>query len=166
MASHQPGVPFEVPLPVLRRFRVLSVEVGGQRHLGVQDDVPVVRHVHDEVGPASLAVGVLCRVVGVLYEVAQFQHPLDLHLTPLAANLRLGKGVSELSRLLFEPPVRLNDVLDLAAQVSGVFRHRLVQRLYLFRQGLHQFSHGPLSGLQVLVGGSKEALALALQCLG
>ena len=67
-----------------------------------------------------LPFGVLCRVVGVLHEVAQFQHTLDLHLTPLAANLRLGKGVSELPCLLFEPPVRLNDVLDLPPRSPSV----------------------------------------------
>ena len=44
--------------------------------------------------------------------------------------------------------------------------HRLVERLDLLRQRLHQIGHGLFAGFQVFVGGRQEALALGLQRLG
>ena len=99
-----------------------GLEVGGQRHLGVDDDRAAAGQAHDEVGPQRRAVGGAQRLL--LGEVAALEHAgvLDaapqLHLAPHAARLRLAQRVDERGRLAAELLGGAADAADLLAQLG------------------------------------------------
>ncbi len=93
------GVLGEEPPRGLVVGRLDRLEVRRHRHLGVDDDVPVVGEVHDEVGAQQVvALGAGARLlleVHVAHEAGRLHDPAQLHLAPLPAHVGAAQSRGE-----------------------------------------------------------------------
>ncbi len=94
----------------------MGLEVGRQRHLGIDGEVATAGEVHHQVGaadrPGPLQGGLLDEVA-VGHHPGQLDHPAELHLPPTAAYLRRAEGAGQLGGLAAEPVVGLGQAADL-----------------------------------------------------
>ena len=103
--------------------RLDGVEIGGERHLGVDDDDPLRRQAHDDVGtqPAGLAGDRL-----LLDEVAERRHAGELgdaaqrDLAPAAADVRRAQRLHQLVGLGAQRLMGDGDVAQLLADLAEV----------------------------------------------
>ena len=116
MRPQLPRVPDEVGLPLVLVVGAGRVEERVQRDLGVDDHPPPADQVDDEVGSLDPVVGAgvgLLGEVAAVHQTGQLDRPLEVHLAPAPAHLRLAQ--------------RRGQGLGLAAQ--GVGGHPHVQHL-------------------------------------
>ncbi len=136
---------------------VVGVEEGLKRHLGVDNDVPGSRQMHDHVGPQP-SFGALGR--HLLLEVAVLDHPRHLHHTPelhLAPTATRGRGTQrghEVARLGLELVLGVGQGPDLLAQTRvGLLTLELEESkpLFVAAELLAEGTEQLLDGLSALI---------------
>ena len=120
-----------------QRGRALSVarrahrlEIGGERYLGVHDDVAAAGQVHDHVGtqPAVLSLDRdLLDVVAVARQPGQLDDPVERDLPPPPPHLRRAERGDEVAGLAPEPLAQPRQRLHLAPQAAVRLVARLLQ---------------------------------------
>lgn len=135
------GMPGQVPGAFGLVFGFGGVEVGSEGHLRVDHDLLAAGEIHQQVGPDSVLPDLRVEIA-VLDHAGQFDHPLELDLTPPPADLGCPEGGHELLGagrqqlrcpvhafdLLTQARERVDpvplDVLDLAGERSDRFAER------------------------------------------
>ena len=95
------------------------VEVGGQRHLGVDDDALVARQLDDDVRTQAAVLrrhGLLLGEVAVAHHARHLAHPAQLHLAPAPARVRRPQGGHEVGGLALQLLLLARDHLQVVEQ--------------------------------------------------
>ena len=115
MLARLPGVALEVDPALGFDLRLLGVEEGVERHLGVGDEAAPLRQQEAGVGPQAAVFGpqrLLQLEVDVLGHPGDLDAAAQLQLAPLAAGLRLAQRLLQAGRLGVEVADRLAHLLE------------------------------------------------------
>ena len=115
------GVALQVTGRLLAVVGGEGVEVGVERHLGVDDHRPAAREPHDHVGslvPLRAGEVHLLLEVAVLDHAGQLDRTPQVQLAPLAAHVRLAQGGGERTGLAAEQVGGVPHVVDLLVQLA------------------------------------------------
>ena len=103
MVAHLTRVIGEIAVADVFVLRLAGVQVGGERGLGIDDDLLAARDPDDEVGPQQGALGVARRrlllEVAVGEQAGRLDDVPELHLAPAAAHVRRPQRLDEVAGL-------------------------------------------------------------------
>ena len=135
VVAHLGRVPRHVGALQLDVVGVDRVEIGADRHLGVDDDALAARQLDDQVGakqPAFVvALALLGAEVAVVDHARELDDALQLHLAPAAADVRRAERGDEAARLGAEALLPLGDRAQLLADRRDRPQALLLERLRL-----------------------------------
>ncbi len=134
--------------------RIDGFEIGIERRLHVDDEIPTLGHVHDHVGPQRAVLGAHVHLLG---EVAVFDHaselgePAQRQLAPLAAHFRPPQRVDQRARLFLQCLLPDHDRLDRALEAAIRFGALLLDALDLLLGLVQRFANRCDQGLDGLL---------------
>ncbi len=146
-------------------FGFERIEVGGERHFGIDHDLPSVGQVDEHVGALALTVfsidGGLLKEIDAVDHTRHLDGAAELHLAPLAADLRGAEGLHEAAGGLAELDLRLGELLELLFEA----RLALGATLFDFFDALVEGFQGEADGLDGFIDRFLAFLEVALGAL-